>query len=229
MVHKLAIVNPKGGVGKTTTVVNLAAFFTATGHSSLIIDLDPQASATRNFGFNINKTNLSRKKLYYLIKKTRILGCDLMSLSGCEIKSENKLSSLFPAVSRIPYEYILIDCPPVFDMRTENALKFCDKVLIPVQCDYFALESLPRLLEKLKGYKIKIVLTMFDSRNKLAKEVVNKIKKKYKNILLETIIPRNVQLAEAPQKRKSILQYSPRSQGARAYKKLSTEIIDKNK
>lgn len=229
MNQKIAVVNPKGGVGKTTTVVNLAAFFTALGKNSLIIDLDPQASATRNFGFSISGGELKRKKLTYLIKKTNILGCDLLSLGNYQINSANTLKNLFPAPSRIPYNFILMDCPPDLGRLTQNALNLANRVLIPVQCDYFALEGLDRLVKNINQKNLHIILTMFDPRNKLAHQVVKKIQRKYKSKVFQTIIPRNVKLAEAPQKKKTILQYAPSSPGARAYKKLSTEILQKRK
>ena len=216
MTKIIAIINSKGGTGKTTTCVNLASFLTASGKSVLILDLDYEASASRVFGLSVNK----EQGLAWAMNNKRSLN--------------NELKNILPAASRIPYDFILIDCPPDIGFFTLNALSLATHVLIPVQAEYFALNGLKRLLKRLeqikKDYDIRfkilgILLTMFDPRNKLAHQVIKKVKRKYSSLVFKTIIPRNVKLAEAPGSKKTILQYASRSSGARAYRDLAREIL----
>lgn len=243
MAKIIAIINSKGGTGKTTTCVNLASFLTASGKSVLILDLDSEASASRVFGLSVNKAKglawamANKRSMIHAINKTNILGCDIAGLGKMQKTKNliNKLKNILPAQSRIPYDFILIDCAPDLEWLTLNAMNLAQHILIPVQAEYFALDGLVRLLKKLEHIKkehnlkfniLGILLTMFDPRNNLAHQVIKKIKKKYRSLVFKTIIPRNVKLAEAPGSRKTILQYAPRSSGARAYRDLAREILN---
>ena len=249
MTKIIAIVNSKGGTGKTTTCINLAAYLTAFGHSVLILDLDPEASATIALGFKLKYQGLSwailkKHSLVHAIQKTSILGCDLASLGSQTNqalsfiqrakKSYLKLKSIFPSPSRLPYDYVLIDCPPDLGLLTLNALELAGYILIPIQTEFFALNNLKRLLNNLENFKkhykmhfriLGLVLTMFDPRNKLSHQVIQQARHQYDRLVFKTIIPRNVSLAEAPLYKKTILKYAPGSSGARAYRDLTKEIL----
>lgn len=247
----IALVNQKGGVGKTTTAVNLGAYLAALGKFVLLVDIDPQANATSGLGVDhrslekgIYDTLLSQAALREVIKNTSHDGyrlapatlslaganVDLVTMTNREFKLRNVLEE-----AKHAYDYILIDCPPSLGLLTINGLVAADKVLIPVQAEYYALEGLGQLLETIQLIKDNIhpnlevlgaVLTMFDSRNRLSNDVLEELYKFFPNKIFRSVIPRSVRLAEAPSFGKSILQYDPSSKGARAYERLAREITD---
>ncbi|MFA4859018.1 MAG: AAA family ATPase [Candidatus Margulisiibacteriota bacterium] len=246
----IATVNQKGGVGKTTTTVNLAAYLAAFGKRVLLIDIDPQGNATSGVG--IDRTQIS-KCLYdvltndvpvaEIILKTKISGLDLIPstprLAGADVELVNepnrefKLKSALAAIQD-QYEIIIIDCPPSLSLLTVNALTAAHEVIIPIQCEYYALEGIGHLNNTLNlikqslnpELKIRgIVLTMFNVRTILAEQVAEETRKYFGDKVFETIIPRNIRLAEAPSFGQPILFYDPASTGAKAYEKLTKEML----
>jgi len=250
MAKIISVVNQKGGTGKTTTTTNLAAFLAAQGRYVLLVDLDPQANATSGLGF---EPEALEKNLYHVladnsypedvIRRTNLFGYDLIpsgsDLAGAAIDlvpmqdREFKLYNLLHRV-RTNYDYILIDCPPSLGLLTINGLTAADEILVPVQCEYYALEGLGQLLKTVNliqdnlGRDLKIkgaLLTMFDKRNKLARQVAKEIRLHFPGYVFEAIIPRCVKLAEAPSFGKTIFQHDPASLGGKAYRQLAEEII----
>lgn len=255
MAKIISVVNQKGGTGKTTTATNLAAFLAALGKYILLVDLDPQANATSGLSFEPESLD---KTLYHalieethpeeVIKKTNLFGYDLMpshgDLAGAAIELVNlperefKLYNLLHRV-RTNYDYIIIDCPPSLGLLTINGLTAADEIIVPVQCEYYALEGLGQLLKTVNliqdnlGRDLRIkgaLLTMHDKRNKLSRQVVKEIRLHFPGYVFEAIIPRCIGLAEAPSFGKTILQYDAGSSGGKAYKQLAEELIrlDKN-
>ena len=246
----LAFVNQKGGVGKTTTSVNLSAAFAEMGKRVLLIDCDPQGNATSGLG--IEKDGLELSIYDALINDTPMeeiilqtqFGLDMvpsvMDLAGAEVELVNlddKQYRLKKAVELIKdkYDYILIDCPPSLGHVTLNALTAADSVLLPLQCEFYALEGLSQLLstvqlvqEQLNGdLRIEgLVLTMYDSRTNLAEQVVEEVKTHFPDMVYATKIPRNVRLSEAPSFGKPIFAYASSSKGAQAYMSLAEEVIE---
>lgn len=251
MAKIIAIVNQKGGVGKTTTSVNLGAYLAQLGKFVLLVDLDPQANATSGLG--IDHKNLTaglyeamsgKVALREVVQTTNHDGYRVVpanaALAGANIElvnAENRehfLKNLLDEVSG-RYDFILIDCPPSLGLLTINALVAADEVLIPVQAEYFALEGLGQLFETINLVKENLkpslnilgaVITMFDSRNKLSEAVMSELYKFFPNKIFRTVIPRNVRLAEAPSHGKSILHYDRGSKGGTAYERLARELID---
>jgi chromosome partitioning protein len=250
MAQILSVVNQKGGVGKSTTAVNLSSYLAAMGKYVLLVDLDPQANATSGVGVRPERAPLS---LYHsliggllpeeVIRKTELFGYDLIpassDLAGATIElvalpnREFKLYELLRRV-RTNYDYILIDCPPSLGLLTINGLVAADEVIIPVQCEYYALEGLGQLLKTVgliqenlgKHLKVKgALLTMFDRRNNLSRQVKKEVERNFPGYVFESIIPRCIKLAEAPSFGKTILQYDPHSKGAKAYRQLAQEIL----
>ena len=250
MGRTIAIANQKGGVGKTTTSINLSASLAAKGKKVLVIDIDPQGNTTSGFG--IEKNDLENT-IYELI------------LSECSIE-ECILKEIIPGVSIIPsnvnlaaaeieligidkkeyilknevdwvkdkYDYIIIDCPPSLSMLTINSMTTADTVLVPIQCEYYALEGLSQLIHTINLVKERlnpdldmegVVFTMYDSRTNLSLQVVENVKQNLNHRVYETVIPRNIRLAEAPSYGKPIHVYDPKSAGAEAYMALADEII----
>ena len=249
----IAVTNQKGGVGKTTTCVNLCASLAALERRVLLIDLDPQANATTGCG--IDKQALTRSTCEVMLGEATASDCilpvenagfsvlpanadltvaevKLLSEIGRELKLRNVLEPI-----RDNYDYIVIDCPPTMNMLTLNALTAADGALIPIQCEYYALEGLSALLETIKqvrntvnhGLEIKGLLrTMFDPRNKLANEVSAQLIKHFENKVFATVIPRNVRLAEAPSFGVPAMYHDRSSRGAKSYRKLAEEIVQRD-
>ena len=246
----IAIANQKGGVGKTTTAINLSAAMGKKGKKVLVIDIDPQGNTTSGFGIEKNELD---KTVYDLILgecsiKEAIIPdvCDNLSiipanvnLAAAEIElidAEKKEYVLKNEVDWIKdqFVYIFIDCPPSLSMLPVNAMTTAESVLVPIQCEYYAMEGLSQLIHTINLVKKKlnpslamegVVFTMFDSRTNLSQEVVDSVKEALEERVFETTIPRNVRLAEAPSYGKPICDYDPKSAGAESYNKLAEEII----
>jgi len=267
MAHKkvFAIANQKGGVGKTTTTINLGAYLAHLGRRTLVIDLDPQSNTTTGLGFDqhdgerglvVNEVQVGKSIYELLVSNKASVGEVLKSVPGqpnlsllpakvdlyaAEIElvyiegREFRLKRIIDGVKG-DYDFVLIDCPPSLGLLTVNALTAADGVILPLQCEYFALEGMSQLLKTIqlvrKGLNPQlelfgVVLTMFDSRTKLASEVVDEISQHFAKERFQQIIPRNVRLAEAPSHGLTILQHEPRSPGALAYKALAEEVIQR--
>lgn len=253
----ICVTNQKGGVGKTTTVINLGCSLAAAQKKTLIIDLDPQANATSGVGIDKNESEttvydvlLGRSDIRNSIKKVHqsVLNDYLFlcpsnaELTGAEIELigvENREWKLKEAISKIvlDFDYILIDCPPSLNLLTINSLAAADSVLIPVQCEYYALEGLSQLNRTINLIKERLnsdiqvegyLLTLFDSRNRLSSVIVNEVRTYFKDKVFDTIIPRNVRLAECPSHGLPILLYDATSKGAQSYISLAREIIENN-
>ena len=244
----IAVLNQKGGVGKTTTAINLAAGIARSGKSVLLIDLDPQANATS--GLSIDKQSLQRSSYSVLtglheagdtILETYIENLHLMpaipSLAAAEqelVELPARESLLKNAVSSLAYDYVIIDCPPSLGLLSVNALVAATDVLVPVQTEYYALEGLSLLMQTIQRVQsslnqqlklLGVVMTMVDSRNALSSQVIDEVKKHFTTSVFRTHIPRNVRLAEAPSYGKTIFDHDKWSKGARAYKSLVKEVM----
>ncbi|HEY4506566.1 MAG TPA: ParA family protein [Candidatus Paceibacterota bacterium] len=250
MARIIGVINAKGGVGKTTTANNLGAYLAAMGKYVLVVDLDPQANATSGLGVKMEDDHLN---LYHaiigneepgaIIRKTSTLGFDVLpsaaSLAGATVElvdieeREYRLKKSLEKI-RTNYDYILIDSPPSLGLLTINGLAAAEQVIIPVQCEYYALEGLTQLFKTVELVRssinpqlqiLGVLLTMYDKRNKLANEIVAEVKKNFPGRVFETIVPRSVALAEAPGFGKTILQFDSKSKGAEAYRQLAEEIL----
>lgn len=248
----IAIANQKGGVAKTTTAINLSACLVELGKKVLLIDLDPQGNATSGCGLNKNRLSVSiydtlinEVPLTEVIRKTEIPGLFVapakIELAGAEIelvnleRRENKLSEAIHEIAH-EYDFVFIDCPPSLGLLTLNALTAATDVLIPVQCEYYALEGLSLLMDTIFRVKKSLnpklnifgaLLTMFDARTNLSIQVVDEVKKYFKNRVFSTIVPRNVRLSEAPSHGKPIILYDRRSRGAEVYRDLAEEVLER--
>jgi len=251
MARIIGLTNQKGGTGKTTTAINLGAYLAAKGKFVLLADLDPQANATSGIGINPREIS---KSLYHFITnqddfskiiiKTKVFGLELLpsnqDLAGLTVELVNQEEREFKlkfALEKIAvsYDYILIDCPPSLGILTVNGLVAAQEIIIPVQCEYYALEGLSQLLETINLVKenlepnLKIMgalLTMYDSRNQLSRQVAKEIYRHFPGRVFEAVVPRNVSLAESPSHGLSILEYDSYSKGAKAYRQLAEEVIE---
>ncbi|MEE8637697.1 MAG: AAA family ATPase [Candidatus Margulisiibacteriota bacterium] len=246
-----AVVNQKGGVGKTTTTVNLAAYLATFGKKILLVDIDPQSNAS--VGLGINRATVVRCLYSVLIEgvpaeeiilKSSISNLDVLPSTPRLAGAEVELVSLEPRETRLKqalssvkenYDLIIIDCPPSLSLLTVNALTSADEVIIPIQCEYYALEGISQLTHTLElvreslnpELKIRgIILTMYDQRTLLSAQVAEETRKYFGNKVFKTVIPRNIRLAEAPSFGQPIIFYDPGSKGAEAYENLCREVLD---
>lgn len=253
MAKKIAIINQKGGVGKTTTAINLGAYLARAGKRVLVLDLDPQGNTTSGFGVLTESLNgclynvlidgapVHRVKKETDTHKNLHLAPSSINLAAAEVElvsqlaREHKLKTALDEVLN-DYDYILIDNPPSLGLLTVNGLVAADRVIIPVQAEYYALEGLGQLLSTIKRVRVQlnpkldllgVLLTMYDRRTSLSKEVLNELQKHFGKHVFTTIVPRNVRLAEAPSYGKTIIEYDKFSKGALAYKNLSKEVIER--
>lgn len=247
----IAITNQKGGVGKSTTAVNVSAYLSSYGYHTLIIDLDPQSNSTSGMGVNPGTV---KKSIYDVLisdtdphevivdtayKDLRLLPSSIQ-LAGAEVELVTSLKReyrLNEAVKKIEdeYDFIIIDCPPALGLLTINALSAAKEVIIPIQCEYYALEGLGQLLNTIDLVKknlnedLKIsgaIMTMYDSRTRLSEQVIEEVKNYFSEKVYKTIIPRNIRLSEAPSYGKPIIDYDPDCRGAEAYNNFTKEVID---
>ena len=253
MAKVIALANQKGGVGKTTTAINLAASLAVLEQKVLLVDADPQANATSGIGFDIRAIKTSIYECLIdevdpngIILETEVENLDLLpshiDLVGAEIEMTNlpnREQIMKTVISGIKdnYDFILIDCSPSLGLITLNALTASDSVLIPVQCEYFALEGLGKLLNTIKIVQNRLntaleiegfLLTMYDARLRLSNQVVDEVKKHFQQMVFETIVPRNIKLSEAPSFGKPVLMYDVNSSGAVNYLNLGREILQRN-
>jgi len=250
MARVISIANQKGGVGKTTTAINLATCIAMNGYKVLLVDSDPQGNATSGLGINRSRLKYCIYNLLMgeieaekVIIHTREKNLDLLpatiQLAGAEIELASKsnrektLRVCFDSI-RDKYDYIFVDCPPSLGLLTINALTASNSVLIPLQCEYYALEGLSQLINTISLVKKRanrslriegIVFTMFDGRTNLSIQVVDEVKRHFSRNVYRTIIPRNIRLSEAPSHGKPIVSYDPRSRGAEVYRELALEVL----
>ena len=252
----IAVINQKGGVGKTTTVVNLAASLSILGQKILVIDLDPQGNATTGLGKSNNDENnniynllIKKKKLLNVIQKTNISNLDIIgsnvNLSGLEVETANDSNRAFLLKEILKgenkkiiesYDNVFIDCPPSLSLLTIMALVASDEILVPLQTEFFALEGISQLVKTIDRIKVSlnpsleirgILLTMFDKRNKLSQQVDQEARNFFKDKVYFNVIPRNVRLSEAPSHGEPCVFYDPLCSGSKAYSHLAREFLKK--
>lgn len=246
----IAIANQKGGVGKSTTAVNMSGYLGSMGYKTLLIDFDPQSNSTSGLGINkdLSKENIydviiSNKNPKEVIMQTEYKNLFIIpssiQLAGAEVelvsimKREYKLKQAIDMIKE-DFDFIIVDCPPALGLLTINALAAATEVLIPIQCEYYALEGLGQLVNTINLIKENlnehlfvtgVVMTMYDGRTRLSEQVINEVKNYFPDKIYATIIPRNVRLSEAPSYGKPIIDYDPECKGAMAYKQLTEEVI----
>ena len=247
MTNIIAVLNQKGGVGKTTTTINLAAYLAKSGKSVLIVDFDPQGNATSGLGLDVGLGKTSYQVMLGLCKATSAIlvspetGISLIpannNLAAAEIELKdqpNRESMLKTRLESLKYNYILIDCPPALSLLTVNALTAANWLLVPVQAEFYAMEGLGQLMDVFQRVKqttnpnlnlLGVLVTMYDGRTSLAEQVVSELNKHFGEIVFKTQIPRNVRLAEAPSYGKPISEHDKWSKGARSYKQFTKEVI----
>lgn len=250
MGEKIAIVNQKGGVGKSTTAVNLGASLSEMNKSILLVDVDPQGNATSGLGIEksdleesiydvlIDGVDIREAILPTKIKKFSILPANI-DLAGAEIElvstisRESRLKTIIKEINE-EYDFIIFDCPPSLGLLTLNALTAADGIIVPIQCEYYALEGLGQLMQTVNlvrdnlnpDLEIKgVLLTMYDARTNLSQQVIEEVRNHFEDTVYETIIPRNVRLSEAPSFGQPINIYDSNSKGAKAYRKLAREVV----
>jgi chromosome partitioning protein len=244
----LAVLNQKGGVGKTTTAINLGAYMAKDGKNVLVVDFDPQGNATSGLGIDKNKLSATvydvmfkRAGVEHAIQETSVNGLYILpanpNLAAAEVELVSELQReqiLKDVLAPLSYDVIIIDCPPSLGLLTVNALTAANHLLIPVQAEYYALEGLSQLLSTVQRVRaglnpgldlLGVVVTMYDGRTSLSDQVYQELNKHFGDKVMKTIIPRNVRLAEAPSHGKPIADHDKWSKGARAYKALSKEIL----
>lgn len=247
-----AVVNQKGGVGKSTTAVNLSAALGDQAQKVLLVDLDPQGNATSGFGLNKNErqlciydallgdTNIAEiiepvevEHVFVVPATIQLAGAEIELVSA--ISRENRLKSILAEVTN-DFDYIIIDCPPSLGLLTINALTAAEGLVIPIQCEYYALEGLSKLLDSVRLVKTHlnpslevfgVVMTMYDSRTRLATQVVQEVRDFFGDKVFKTLIPRTVRLSEAPSFGQPVTIYDPSGKGAEAYQSLAKEVIDR--
>ncbi|MEI8187334.1 MAG: ParA family protein [Candidatus Saccharibacteria bacterium] len=250
MTHVIAVVNQKGGVGKTTSTINLGAQLAKNGYKVLIVDADPQGNATSGlglFGDSFESTTydilVSNQTIDKVVQETYIPNLYIIpanpNLAGAEIDLSTMLNREFKlkeSLSSCTHDFILIDCPPALGLLSINALTASNLVLIPVQAEYYALEGLSQLLNVIQRVKeginakleiLGVFITMYDKRTSLSEQVLSELKKHFGDKVFDAIIPRNIRLAEAPSFGKAIFDHDKWSKGARAYKQLAKEVMER--
>ena len=251
MAHVIAIINQKGGVGKSTTAINLAAALGDLGKRVLVVDFDPQGNATSGFGVDkdqleddVYEALMNSVPLTKVVVPSPVENVDIapatIQLAGAEIElvsvmaRESVLRYVLDPV-RDQYDYVFIDCPPSLGLLTVNSLVAADSLLIPIQCEFYALEGLSKLLESMRMVKGRlnpslevfgVVMTMFDARTTLSKQVVEEVRDYFGDKVFQSVIPRNVKLSEAPSHGLPVNLYAPSSKGAIAYESLAKEVVD---
>ncbi len=254
MAKIISFSNQKGGVGKTSTCVNMAAAIALRGKKVLLIDIDPQGNATTGLGFSKSELEnsvysvlIEDKPITEALQKTEIKGLDLLpssiDLAGAEVElvyqknRENKLNYALRQISTV-YDYVMIDCPPSLGLLTINALASSDSVIIPIQSEYFAMEGLSQLMNSIKlvnqhlnpNLKIEgVVITMYDGRALISKQISAEIHKYFGKRMFNTVIPRNIRVSEAPSHGVPVMLHDPRSSGAKAYVALADEFLSRQK
>ncbi len=253
MAKIIVVANQKGGVGKTTTAVNLAACIATQKKTVLLIDFDPQGNATSGVGVDkeaveqsIYDVLINQTPIFETIVETKIKNLSVcpanIDLAGAEVelvnmKNRNNLLKNALTLAKDKYDYIIIDCPPSLGLLTLNAFAAADSVLVPIQCEYYALEGLSMVTKTIKNLKQElnpklefegVLLTMFDARTNLSNQVMEEVKKFFPESVFKTVIPRNVRLSEAPGYGEPIISYDKYSKGARSYLKLAKEVLKNN-
>lgn len=245
----LVVSNQKGGVGKTTTAISLGAALVARGQRVLIVDLDPQANATSGLGITKDRPGIysvliKERPIVEAVVKTEISGLDLLpsgpDMAGAEVELVPLMAREFRLRQSLrgaeSYDTVIVDCPPSLGLLTVNALAAGDAVVVPVQCEYYALEGLAQLMDTIEAVRqrlnqrlevLAIVLTMEDRRNRLSMQVTDEVRRHFPNLVADTRIPRTVRLAEAPSHGKPISVYDPESRAAKAYDELAGEVVSR--